>query len=599
MKRSLLTTFIVVGLLSAARSQDIFEAFRKGDIQAVKALIEKSPEVLDSRDAEGQTPLHYAAFGGDSALVNFLIDHGAKLELQDVRAKTPLHIAAMNDRKDVVAALLRRGAVVDVRDDYQRTALVLCARERGQIATARVLLDAGADVDAADKFDDTALSLAAWRGKSELVDLLIERGATTPVSGGKWQQLVPTAASKGLPKLFRRLTEKGQDLKADAELRASLLHDAARGGAVEIVEALLSKGFDPGARDISGWTPLHYAALDGRTEAARKLVESGAPLNARTIAGQTPWNVARERGMETVAGLLASKGADTGEARFPLLEGDYLGQKPPADEAEVFAIGIISSIWGLHSTAVFSPDGNEVYWAPMMSFPGEIYSRGGLLMMKRVRGHWTAPSWALFSGPDLDDDVPFFSVDGKRIYFISQRPMPGMESSEKERIWFADRTNGGWSTPRPLDPVINENDMHWEFSLDRERNLYLALRAEGGHGMGDIYCARFVNGKYEQPVNLGDVINSAADEATPFIASDGSYLLFSRAYDLWVSFRQKDGSWSAPVKFGPEVNSPGFELCPIVSADGKYLFFTSAREAGIHAYWVRADVIEKARLRSK
>ncbi len=87
----------------------------------------------------------------------------------------------------------------------------------------------------------------------------------------------------------------------------------------------------------------------------------------------------------------------------------------------------------------------------------------------------------------------------------------------------------------------------------------------------------------------------AADEETPFIAPDGSYLLFSRAYDLWVSFREKDGSWSAPIKLGPEVNSPGFELCPVVSADGKYLFFTSARGAGIHAYWVGADVIEKAR----
>ena len=598
MKRHLFTVLVVLSLLSAARSQDIFQAFRRDDIQAVKALIEKSPQVVNSRDAEGQTPLHYAAYGGDSAVVNFLIDHGAKLEIQDIRAKTPLHIAATNDRKDVVAILLRRGAAVDVRDDYERTALVLCARERGHAATARVLLDAGADVNAADKFGDTALDLAAWRGKGELVDLLLARGATVPASGDKWQSMVSTAASKGLPKLFRLLTQKGQNLKANAALRGSLLYDAARGGEAEIVETLLDQGFDPDSRDTFGWTPLHYAALDGRAEAARKLIENRAPLDARTIAGQTPWNVARERGMTAVAGLLASEGADTGEARFPLLEGDYLGQKPPVENAEVFALGIISSIWGLHSTAVFSPDGNEVYWAPMISYPGEVYSRGGLLMMKRVGSRWTSPAWAPFSGPDSEDDVPFFSVDGKRIYFISQRPIPGTESSDKERIWFTDRTNGGWSTPKPLDPVINEYDMHWEFSLDRERNLYLALRAADGRGMGDIYCARFVDGRYERPVNLGDVINTAADETTPFIAPDGSYLLFSRAFDLWVSFREKDGTWSTPVKFGPEVNSPGFELCPVVSADGKYLFFTSARAAGIHAYWVGADVVKKARPKS-
>jgi hypothetical protein len=261
----------------------------------------------------------------------------------------------------------------------------------------------------------------------------------------------------------------------------------------------------------------------------------------------------------------------------------------------LFGLGIISSIWGIHSTAVFSPDGNEVYWAPMMSFPGEIYSRGGLLMMRRVDGRWTPPAWASFSGPDVDDDVPFFSPDGKRIYFISRRPLPGESEAGGEKIWFADRTSVGWSDPRPLDPNVNSMNMHWEFSLDRQGNLYFSGQAPGGLGLQDIYLARFVNGKYEKPVNVGKPINSAAGENTPFIAPDGSYLLFERQYDLWVSFRGKDGGWSEPVKLGPEVNSPSVELCPIVTADGKYLFFLSQRDGESHAYWVRADVIEKLR----
>ena len=65
---------------------------------------------------------------------------------------------------------------MEAKNDYGRTALVLCARERGQLATARVLIDAGADVNAADKFGSTALELAAWRGKAELIDLLLEKG---------------------------------------------------------------------------------------------------------------------------------------------------------------------------------------------------------------------------------------------------------------------------------------------------------------------------------------------------------------------------------------------------------------------------------------
>ena len=595
MKRFLPLFLTVLTFSAPAWPQEIFDALRKRDVQAVKALIEKSPSVLDSRDGDGMTPLHYAVMGDDAAFIHYLLDKGAKLELQDARATTPLLLAAMNDRTEAAKVLIKRGADLEKRDDYARTALILCARERGQAATARVLLDAGARIDAADKFGGTALGLAAWRGKREFVDLLLERGAAVPESGEPWRRLLSLSASQGLSGLFRRLTDKGQDLKAMGVSGETLLHAAAQGGASEIVGALLERGFDPGRKDVYGWTPLHYAALDGRIEAARKLVEHGAPLDSPTIAGQTPYSVARERGMKAVAELLAEKGAGKGDAGFPVLVGDHLGQKPPSGGAERFALGIVSSIWGLHSTAVFSPDGKEVYWAPMMTFPGEIYSRGGLLMMKRVNGRWTAPAWASFSGPDFDDDVPFFSTDGKRIFFISRRPLADKSDGEKERIWFADRTPAGWSEPRPIDAAVNDQDMHWQFSLDRQGNLYLASQIPGGLGSSDIYCARSAGGKYGKPVNLGKPINSADGENTPFIAPDGSYLLFSRQYDLWVSFRGTDNTWSEPVKLGPEVNGPSIELCPVVTADSKYLFFLSQRDGESHAYWVSADVIEKAR----
>jgi len=594
-KSAVILSFCLVIGASAQPPQEIFEALRRNDIQAVKAFIEKTPQVLEARDGDGMTPLHYAAMGGSADLVGYFIDKGAELELKNVQLKTPLHLAAMNDHKDAAAVLLKRGAAFEARDDYQRTALILCARERGQVATGWLLIEAGADVNALDKFGSSALELAAWRGKREFVDLLLEKGTRVPESGRNWQGMLSQAVSNGLMTLFRRLTDKSQDLKAVDASGEWLLQSAAAGGSAEIVGFLIEKGFDPGKPDRFGWTPLHYAALDGRTDAARLLIERKAPLDARTIMGQTAYNIAQERGMETLAMLLSEKGADKSAIRFPVLKGDYLGQKPPRGKAELFAPGIISSIWGLHSTAVFSPDGNEVYWAPMMSFPGEAYSRGGLLMMRRVNGQWEAPAWASFSGPHGNEDVPFFPADGKRLYFISRRPLPGETERGSEKIWYTDRTAAGWSEPRPLDPNVNSVSKHWEFSLDRKGNIYFGGRAPDSLGMGDIYMARFAQGKYDKPVDLGAPISSAAEETTPFIAPDGSYLLFSRQYDLWVSFRGAGGAWSEPVNLGPEINSPSVELCPIVTADGEYLFFLSQRDGESHAYWVSAEVIEKLR----
>ena len=593
MKKPSVILTLLLALAATAASQDVFDLLRKGDVAAVKAMVEKEQTLIEARDPGGMTLLHYAAYGRDAGFIDFLIDKGAKLEAGSASGETPLMIAASSDRAEAVAALLKRGAALEAKNDYGRTALVLCARERGQAATGRVLIEAGAAVDAKDRFGSTALELAAWRGKAGFVDLLLEKGAKLPEPGEKWHGLLSMAASQGLETLFRRLAGQVRDLKGSAG--EGLLRAAAEGGSAAVVGLLLDKGFEAAAADRFGWTPLHFAARDGRTEVARLLVERGAPLDARTAMGQTAYNVAIERDMKAAAAILTEKGADRSETRFPVLEGDYLGQKPPADKPELFAPGIVSSIWGLHSTAVFSPDGNEVYWAPMMSFPGEIYSRGGLLTMKRVEGRWTPPAWASFSGPSGNDDVPFFSQDGKRLYFISRRPLPGESRPGSEKIWFADRTSGGWSEPKPLDPNVNSMHMHWEFSLDRAGNVYFAGNSPGGLGLNDIYMARFAEAGYEKPVNLGRPVNSAAGEESPFIAPDGSYLLFSRQFDLWVSFRGAGGVWTEPVNLGPGVNSPSVELCPIVTADGKHLFFLSQRDGESHAYWVSAGVIDGLR----
>ena len=582
-------------LAGMAFSQEVFDLLRKGDVAAVKALVGKTPGLAESRDANGLTLLHYAANGTDPGLIDFLIDKGAKIDLTGGQTKTPLHIAAANDRREIVGALVKRGASLEVKDDYGRTALILCARERGQAATARILIDAGADVNAVDKFGSDALELAAWRGKAEFIDLLLEKGAKVPESGQKWAAGLSQAASKCLAALFERLTAKGQDLKNVDPSGTFLLHSAVAGGSPRIVGAILDKGFDPARANRLGWTPLHYAALNGRSDAARLLLDRGAPIDARTVMGQTAYNVAIERGMTEIAKLLIEKGADRSSIRFPELKGDYLGQKPPGEKAELFASGIISSIWGLHSTVVFSPDGNEVYWAPMVEFPDEIYSRGGLMMMKRVDGRWTAPAWASFSGPKGEDDVPCFSADGKKLYFMCPAPAArrGTEGGREDMVCQPDAGR-----------LVRSSAAGFQRQFGRKTLAILAwpgrqslFRGAGADSVGlqDIYFARFKDGKYEKPASLGKPVNSTAQDHTPFVAPNGSYLLFSRQYDIWVSFRTDGGAWTEPVKMGPEVNSPSIELCPMVTADGKYLFFLSQRDGESYAYWVGAGVIEKMR----
>lgn len=224
----------------------------------------------------------------------------------------------------------------------------------------------------------------------------------------------------------------------------------------------------------------------------------------------------RPANLTNVVDLLIAKGAERGGATFPALEGPCLGQLPPGRQPEVFAQGIVTGHYSLHSNVVFSPDGKEAFWSVSMA---------------------------------------------------------------------------EWSNPRPVEAIVNDLPQHWQFSLDREGDLYFTTRTADSRGGDDIYCSRLVGGQYQAPFNLRDMINTAALEGTPFIAPDGSYLLFTRDGDLYVVFKHSDGTWSESQSLGQSINTPGLELCPTVTADGKYLFYLAQHTI----YWVDAGIIDQLR----
>jgi hypothetical protein len=137
-------------------------------------------------------------------------------------------------------------------------------------------------------------------------------------------------------------------------------------------------------------------------------------------------------------------------------------------------------------------------------------------------------------------------------------------------------------------------DLHWSFSVAADRSLYVASR-------GEFYVSRYIDGRYADLESLGATVNSEADESMPFIAPDGSFLLFTRFRhpenhefaDLWISFPDDRGDWTEPVNLGEQIYSMG-GICPTVSPDGRYLFFNSGNDDN---YWVDAGFIEQLRAR--
>ncbi|MDH4271667.1 MAG: ankyrin repeat domain-containing protein [Candidatus Aminicenantes bacterium] len=620
-KWTCLACFILIfGLFSFSQAADIHQAAEAGDLAKVKALVEKDPACVKAKDGNGRTPLHLAAQGRHLEVLRYLVDKGADLDALDNNGIAPLHILARSGQTEAARFLIEKGADIDIKDPvkltplnmaaesgleamvkmliekganienkhaYGRTPLVGAARERGDINVIRTLLDAGADVNSSDRWGETALDLAAWRGFEEVVNLLLERGAALPVAPAKVGNLLQNAAEKGLTGLFSKVVEKGADLTFSIEDGGTLLHVAAAGGAIPIIETLLAKGLDINRQDGNGWSPLHFAAEMGRGEAVSFLLVKKADINARTLMGQTPYNIAEENGNPDVARALAEKGADRQPPRFPEFKGPYLGQEKPGREPEVFAPGIVSGRYGLHSNVAFSPDGREAFWSIMIPPRGRGYGSGKTLVSREVGGRWTYPIEAVFDGIPLDD-VAIFHPDGTKLYDMANRPLSPGGKPGKENIWEWNKSDGTWGHPRPLDEVINNNSLHWQFGVDRKGNIYLTLNIPGSYGESDIYCSRLVDGRYLMPENLGPGVNSSGRDEFPFVDPDGAYLLFVRDFDIYVSFPDDEGKWGEAKKFGSEINTREMELLPVVSPDGRYLFFSRNQDS----YWVDAEIIE-------
>jgi hypothetical protein len=325
----------------------------------------------------------------------------------------------------------------------------------------------------------------------------------------------------------------------------------------------------------------------GRLDAAKALVAGGADVNARNVLGQSAWNLAREHGLADVAAWLAGQGADQAAPRFPALTGGYLGQPPPGRIPSEFAAGIVGGHFSVHSSPAITPDGREIYWSESIPPRGAGYSSGRTMVSRREQDRWTYPSRAMVGTMPLED-VPVITADGKQIYDMARRPVPGQAGGGKENIWVAGRAGDRWGEPRPLDPAVNALPHHWQFSVGPDGAVYFSSRWKGTSGL---FVSRLTAGRYADPVALEAPVRASGREAMPFVAADGSYLLFQRDYDIHISFRGAGGAWLEPVRLPSPVNTPDAELCPVVSPDGRYLFFI--RNGRV--YWVDAAVIEELR----
>jgi ankyrin repeat protein/L-ascorbate metabolism protein UlaG (beta-lactamase superfamily) len=336
----------------AAQSAGVFEAARAGDVARLKALIDGSPELVNARNEEGDTPLHtaatagrteaalyligrgadvearnsadqspllYAAYVGDAALVDTLVARGAKFDYQDARGNSPFHFAARGGHMAVVDRLASKGARLDLKGNQGRTPLFLAAMN-GRADVVKFLLARGAQPGAKADDGQTPMTIALGNGHAAAAEAFLDAGVPIegdPASLGRYIHL---AAAGGSERIVDALLAKGASLDDVGANGRTLLHDAAIGGCGRLARTMIARPGALDARDGAGKTALHYAVRAGRLDMIEMLLDAGADPNVMDADGRTPLHMAEDNVNADVTALLRTKGAREMERRIYRLE---------------------------------------------------------------------------------------------------------------------------------------------------------------------------------------------------------------------------------------------------------------------------------------
>ena len=534
-------------------AQNIFRAVMKENLAEVKELVEKDPRCVKLK-----------AVGTGWFL------------------SSPLHIAAQKDNEEIAACLIEHGVDVNaLREDFQ-TPLFMAG-----IKVSKLLVEKGANINYTTPDGRTAIFYAVEIEDRNVFDYLLDRGAKLPETGTYGaMRTIEFGLQGGSLKCLEKYLQQGLNIRYENNMKMTLAHFAAQSNSTALMGRLIKLGAPINNTDIFGWTPLHTAAYGGNLAVVKLLVLIGSDKNAHTIDGKTPCLLATEKKKTDVADYLISRGAGQTGIKPVVLSGEYFGQKLHGMTPEPFIPPLPDIQKGLHGIYTFSPDGKEAFWKANWD------PNTAIVESTRINDQWTTPGNAPFSAEIQGDDVPFISPDGQKLFFLSQRPVTTKELvfPYVEKIWVLDKTADGWSEPKKLPEIINSIEgMHWQLSADLKGNLYFGA---GGH----IYCSEYINGEYIKPEKLDSTINNKTGNFSPFIASDGSYLIFSRqvpyyTYQLCICFRKPDGAWGETINLSNYLKFE-YALNPRVTADGKYFFFTG--RLGV-TYWADASFIEGLR----
>ena len=196
----------------------------------------------------------------------------------------------------------------------------------------------------------------------------------------------------------------------------------------------------------------------------------------------------------------------------------------------------------------FNENGNIMYYSRNNSIENylknisDTSNKLGIYSAELINGIWTNIKPFTYNNPSYSFCTPALTPDGERIYFSSD--MPGGNGGMD--LYYCNRRNNDWDQPVNLGPVINTpKNESFPFAC-KYGKLFFASDGHKGFGGKDLFYTQEINGDWIIPVHMDSAINSEADDFGIVIDStfeNGYFSTNRRKTDDIFSFS------SAPIEF--------------------------------------------------
>lgn len=285
---------MVTYLTEHGATVDVHAAAEQGMMDVLEKLLTADPTLVNAKGPDGQRPLHFAR---STAMIDFLLDHGAEINARDVDHCGTAAQYLVAEHPDLARHLLQRGAQADI--------FMACAL--GDVELVKTVLDADADalnqrIGGADYppvppapgghiythnlgTNQSPFQIARKYGQDAVYQLLLERGSLE-------RRFVAACERADLETMQSILRDAPDIAKSLSDGDKSLLVDAAWVNHADGVKLLLEIGFDPHAANYEGMTALHSAAFHGFADLVKLLLQYDPQLERRNQYGGTPLSTA-------------------------------------------------------------------------------------------------------------------------------------------------------------------------------------------------------------------------------------------------------------------------------------------------------------------